>query len=117
MELGLTGKVALVTGGSRGIGRAIAPGLAEERCRLAICARGAERLEMTAAELRELGAEVLAVPADLTSDAGRRLVFDETLRRFGQIDILVNNVGGGGAPTFMETTDEQWEAAFDLTLW
>jgi 3-oxoacyl-[acyl-carrier protein] reductase len=117
MELGLTGKVALVTGGSRGIGRSIALGLGEEGCRLSICARGAERLEATAGELRALGTEVLAVPADLTSDAGRRAVFEETLHRFGRIDILINNVGGGGAPTFMETTDEQWEAAFDLTLW
>jgi 3-oxoacyl-[acyl-carrier protein] reductase len=117
MELGLTGKVALVTGGSRGIGRSVALGLAEEGCRVAICARGFERLEATADELRAVGAEVLATPADVTAEDGRRAVLDQTLETFGRLDVLVNNVGGGGAPTFMETTDEQWQAALELTLW
>ena len=53
----------------------------------------------------------------MTQDADRRTLVDETLRTFGQIDVLINNPGGGGAPTFMETTTEQWQAAFDLTLW
>ena len=66
MELGLNGKVAIVTGASRGIGRSIALGLAAEGCRLGICARGAERLEQTAGEIRALGAEVLALPVDAT---------------------------------------------------
>src|SRR5512138_2704585 len=117
MNLGLRGKVALVTGGSRGIGRSIALGLAEEECRLVICARGSERLEATAGELRSLGAEVLAITADMTTEAGRQVVFDGAVNAFGRVDILVNNVGGGGGPTFMDTTEEQWEAAFDLTLW
>ena len=69
MDLGLKGKVAIVTGASRGIGRSIALGLAAEGCRLGICARGAERLEATAGEARTLGAEVLAQPVDVT-DAG-----------------------------------------------
>jgi 3-oxoacyl-[acyl-carrier protein] reductase len=117
MDLGLNGKVALVTGGSRGIGRAIGQALAREGCRLAICARGVERLNLTAQELRELGAEVEAVPADVTEEAGQRALVEATLKAFGQIDILVNNAGGGGGPTFMLTSDEEWESAFDLTFW
>lgn len=117
MELGLSGKVVLVTGGSRGIGRSIAHGFAEEGCRLVICARGAEQLAATAEELQARGAEVLAVPADVTAEADRRALVERTLSRFGRIDVLVNNAGGGGAPTWQETTDEQWEAAFDLTFW
>jgi len=117
MDLGLKGKVAAITGGSRGIGRSIAHGLADEGCRVAICARGREQLESTAAELREKGAEVVAVPADVTTKAGIQSFADAALAAFGRIDVLVNNAGGGGAPTFLETTDQQWEAAFDLTLW
>ena len=117
MELGLREKVALVTGGSRGIGRSIALGFAEEGCRVVICARGAERLEATAEELRATGAEVLAVAADVTQDGDRRRLLDETLGAFGCIDVLVNNAGGGGGPTFMDTTDEQWAEAIELNVW
>jgi 3-oxoacyl-[acyl-carrier protein] reductase len=117
MDLGLTGKVALVTGGSRGIGRSIGQALAREGCRLAICARGVEQLNLTAQELRDLGAEVVAVPADVTQATGQRAVVEAALQEFGQIDILVNNAGGGGGPTFAQTSDEEWEAAFDLTFW
>src|SRR5712691_1974489 len=104
MDLGLAGKVELVTGGSRGIGRSIALGLAQEGCRVAICARGAEQLEATAAELRSTGGDVLAVPADVTKDAGRTAFLDKALQRFGSVNVLVNNAGGGGAPTFMGTS-------------
>lgn len=117
MDLGLAGKVALVTGGSRGIGRSIALALAEEGCRLAICARGAERLQTTADELRGKGAEVLALVLDATVATDRQRLYEGVIERFGQLDVLVNNVGGGGAATFLETTEEQWQAAFDLTLW
>jgi 3-oxoacyl-[acyl-carrier protein] reductase len=117
MELGLREKVALVTGGSRGIGRSIALGFAEEGCRVVICARGAERLEATAEELRATGAEVLAVAADVTQEADRRRLLDETEHAFGRIDILVNNAGGGGGPTFMETTEQQWSDAMELNVW
>ena len=117
MELGLTGKVAIVTGGSRGIGRSIALGLAAEGCRLAICARGAERLEQTTEELRALGVEVLAVPADVTDAAALEAFVSQTVERFGRVDVLVNNAGGGGKDTFVETADEDWDAALDLTLW
>jgi 3-oxoacyl-[acyl-carrier protein] reductase len=117
VDLGLKGKVAIVTGASRGIGRSIALGLAAEGCRLGICARGAERLEATAGEARTLGAEVLAQPVDVTDAGGLEAFIAAVGDTYGQIDILVNNVGGGGKDTFVETADEDWSAAFDLTLW
>lgn len=117
MELGLKGKVAIVTGASRGIGRSIALGLAAEGCRLAICARGAEKLDETAGEIRVAGAEVLAQPVDATDAAALEQFVAATGERFGRIDVLVNNVGGGGKDLFAETTDEDWAGAFDLTLW
>jgi 3-oxoacyl-[acyl-carrier protein] reductase len=117
VELGLKGKVAIVTGASRGIGRSIALGLAAEGCRLGICARGAERLEQTADECRAAGAEVLALPVDATDASALEQFVGAVGQQFGRIDILVNNVGGGGKDTFEETTDEDWAGAFDLTLW
>jgi 3-oxoacyl-[acyl-carrier protein] reductase len=117
VELGLKGKVAIVTGASRGIGRSIALGLAAEGCRLGICARGAERLEQTAEECRAAGAEVLALPVDATDASALEQFVEAVGQRYGQIDILVNNVGGGGKDGFQETTDEDWAGAFDLTLW
>jgi 3-oxoacyl-[acyl-carrier protein] reductase len=117
VDLGLKGKVAIVTGASRGIGRSIALGLAAEGCRLAICARGAERLEQTAEEVRATGTEVMAQPVDATNGAALEAFVAAVGERFGRIDILVNNVGGGGKDTFQETTDEDWAGAFDLTLW
>ena len=94
MDLGLKGKVAIVTGGSRGIGRSIALGLAAEGCRLAICARGAEKLEETASEIRAAGAEVLAQPVDATDGAALEQFVAAIGEKYGRIDILVNNVGG-----------------------
>lgn len=117
MDLRLTDKVAIVTGSSRGIGKAIAVGLGAEGCRVTICARDASVLEQTAAELRQSGAKVLAVTADLTRPEGIARVVEEAVRAFGRIDILVNNVGGGrGLGPFLETPDAAWQAAVDLTL-
>src|SRR3972149_5888608 len=99
MELGLQGRVALVTGGSKGIGRACAAGLAAEGCRLALCARGAEGLARVAADLGAKGAEVLTVAADLAEPGAAGRVVEATVARFGRLDVLVNNAGairGGG---------------------
>jgi 3-oxoacyl-[acyl-carrier protein] reductase len=117
VDLGLKGKVAIVTGASRGIGRSIALGLAAEGCHLGISARGAEKLEQTAGEARALGVEVLAQASDATDAAALEAFVGAVGERYGRIDILVNNVGGGGKDTFQETTDEDWSATFDLTLW
>ncbi len=116
MDLGLTDKVAIVTGGSRGLGKGIALGLAAEGCRLATCARGADALHAAAREIEALGADVLALPLDLTeADAAQHLV-EATLERFGRVDILVNNIGGNRRKPFAETTDDDWDAVLNLNL-
>jgi 3-oxoacyl-[acyl-carrier protein] reductase len=116
MDLGLRNRVAIVTGSSRGIGRAIASSLADEGAHLVLNARGAETLQVVADDLVSRGTDVLAVAADVTSIEGCQHVFDRTLERFGRIDILVNNVGGGAA-TSVNAADAEWQAALDLTFW
>jgi len=89
----LDGKVAVITGGNQGIGKGIARALAAEGCRLAICARNAEKLKTAAAELRELGAETLEKPTDVSDEAAVDELFDAVMKEYGRIDILVNNAG------------------------
>ncbi len=119
MDLQLTGKVAVVTGSSRGLGLASASALVEEGCRVTICARGAERLEATAGELRSRAGRrdaVLAVEADLAAAEGVERVVARTIETFGELDILVNNVGLARGTTIVETSDAEWEEAVDQTL-
>lgn len=116
MDLGLNGKVAIVTGASRGIGRGIARGLAAEGCALVLCARGAEALEAAAAELRTAGADVLALSLDVTApEAGTRLA-EAALHRFGRIDVYVGNAGGNRRKPFDETTDADWDELLTINL-
>ena len=91
MDLGIDGKVALVTAASKGLGRGAAAALAAEGCRLAICARDPERLAEAA---NELPGEILALPADVTEPAAPRRLVDATVERFGRLDIVVANAGG-----------------------
>jgi 3-oxoacyl-[acyl-carrier protein] reductase len=119
MNLGLAGKVAVVTGSSRGLGLASAGALVAEGCRVVVCARGEERLSAAAGELRALAGgndSVLAVSVDLSTDAGVTEVIARTIDRFGGIDILVNNVGLGRGGTLTDTTDAEWHEALDQTL-
>lgn len=118
MDLQLTGKTALVTGSSRGLGLAAARALLGEGCRVAICARGGERLEETAGALRREAAadRVLAVRADLSAEEGVAAVVDRTVETFGVLDVLVNNVGRAGGAGIVETGDEHWQAALAETL-
>ena len=121
MNLELGGKVALVTGSSRGLGLASAKALVEEGCRVAICARGEARLNEAAAELRAAGPvgtpdPVIAVAADLATAEGIERVVAETVRAFGSLDILVNNVGLARGADIVGTSDEEWAEAFDQTL-
>ena len=116
MELGLDGRVALVTGGSKGIGRACATALAAEGCRLALCARGAEALGQAAAELTAKGTEVLTVAADLAEAEAPRRVVEATVSRFGRLDILVNNAGAIRGGDFLGTPAEAWADDWRLKL-
>jgi len=117
MDLGLMGRVAVVTGSSQGIGKAIALGLAQEGVRVSICARNEKRLEETAKEIRTAtGMDVLPVQADLTKEDDIRKLVARTAEVFSRIDILVNNTGGPPLATFLETSEEQWQNARDLLL-
>jgi 3-oxoacyl-[acyl-carrier protein] reductase len=116
MELELKGKVAMITGASRGIGRAIAAAMAAEGARLSLCARGAEALEKAAAELRAAGAEVLAHPADQTDPAAVERWVKATVAHFGGVDILVNNAGASRQGGIFDLADADWQAAFDLNF-
>jgi 3-oxoacyl-[acyl-carrier protein] reductase len=119
MELGLEEKVAVVTGSSKGIGKAIAVELAREGCRVALAARGDKDLEEAAEDIRRSGSsgDVLAVAADVTkADEVERLI-EETVARFATVDILVNNAGGTGRRShFHELSDEEWFEILDLNL-
>jgi 3-oxoacyl-[acyl-carrier protein] reductase len=116
MDLGLTGKVALVTGGSKGIGKAIAEEFAKEGAHVSICARGQRDLATAAEELRKHGVTVIATQADVTKAEDIQHVIDATLTQCGRIDILINNAGSAWLGHSVETSDEQWQYALDINL-
>ncbi len=115
----MTDKVAVVTGSSRGLGLASARELVAEGCRVAICARGAERLAEAAIEVEAAAKKpnmVIAVQADVSTRAGIELVIGRAVETWGGLDILVNSVGRAGGSDILATTDAEWQAAFDETL-
>jgi 3-oxoacyl-[acyl-carrier protein] reductase len=115
VDLGLAGKVALVAASSKGLGKASALALAREGARVTICARTTADLEDAAEEIRAAtGAEVLAVPADLSAADGISSVVTATAERFGGIDVLVNNSGGPPIGKFADMTDDDWRRAFEV---
>ena len=117
MDLGIAGKTALVTGGSRGLGRQCALSLATEGVNVAICGRTQESLDGTAAELTDLGVEAIAIVADVSDASTTPGLHAEVADKLGEIDILVNNVGGSqakGNPA--ETPLLDFKATFDLNL-
>ncbi|MFQ5794724.1 MAG: SDR family oxidoreductase [Candidatus Bipolaricaulia bacterium] len=117
MDLGIAGKTAVVAAASQGLGRAIAFRLAEEGVNVTICARGEEQLQQTAEEIREAtGAEVLAVPTDLTHADAINTLVDRTVEAFGPVDILVTNAGGPPPGGFFDVDDADWEHAFQLLV-
>src|ERR1700704_6569771 len=111
MDLGLRTRRALVMGGSSGLGKAVAVALIQEGARVAICARGAERLAATATQI---GAE--GIVADLTAPGAAYRLVGEAERLLGPLDILVVNTGGPPAGKFLDITDDGWRSAFD-GLW
>jgi 3-oxoacyl-[acyl-carrier protein] reductase len=119
MDLELTGKIAIVTGSSRGLGLASARALATEGCRVAICARGRPGLDEAFRELSSVASpeNLLAVAADLSTNEGVGHVVDQTIARFGGIDVLVNNIGLARGAGIVDTTDAEWQEAFDQTLY
>jgi 3-oxoacyl-[acyl-carrier protein] reductase len=115
VDLGLREKTALVGASSKGLGLASALALAREGARVAICARGEEALQAAAAQIREqTGAEVLAVAADLNDGGEIERVVDETVARFGGLDVLVNNSGGPERGVFAELDDDAWRRGFEV---
>jgi 3-oxoacyl-[acyl-carrier protein] reductase len=117
MDLGLAGKVALVTAASKGMGKACAMGLAAEGAKVVMCARTESDLKTAAEEIRaKTRAEVLAMPADVTKKDDVTALVSRALSTFGGVDILVANAGGPPRGFFEEMTDEQWQGAFDVSL-
>jgi len=119
MDLGLRDKVAIITGSSRGLGLASAKALAAEGCQITLCGRTETTLLGAAREVASIAGgddRVLAVRADLTQAVGVQRVIDDTVQRFGGLDVLVNNIGLGRGGGLLETSDAEWQEAFDQTL-
>jgi 3-oxoacyl-[acyl-carrier protein] reductase len=116
VNLGISGKAALVTGASKGIGKAIAETLAEEGVRVAICARNEDELTTAAEEIEDSG-EVLPIQADVTDDGDVEQLIDETVEAFGTLDILVNNVGTTGSFEKLDAVaQEEWYDVIETSL-
>jgi len=119
MDLELTGKIAIVTGSTKGLGLACAAALLQEGCRVTICARGEEGIVAAVSQLREIpdaSGRLLAVQADVATDKGVADVVIRTVETFGGLDILINNVGLGQGAGIVDTPDAQWQEALDQTL-
>lgn len=116
MDLGLKGKTAVITGGSRGIGRAIGLRLADEGCGVAVGARTSEHVLITAEEIRDRGVSALGVSADLTRPGAVERFVEEAARELGGIDLLVANLGASEGGSLLESTPEEWTRTFDLNV-
>src|ERR1051325_3152945 len=111
MDLKLSGRVAIISGASRGIGRAIAQTLAAEGMKLTLAARSKDQLDELAESLQT---DVLVQAVDLRDPSAAAAVVDATLKKFGAIDLLVNNAGATKRGDFFELTDEDWADGFSL---
>src|SRR5258708_17069689 len=118
MELGIEGRVAMIAAASKGIGKAIAVGLAEEGCRVSICGRSQENLDAARHDLQAYVGpqEILTVVADVSKARDLEDWYKHTVDKYGTVDILVTNTGGPPAAKFMDLTDDQWEGGVQSTL-
>lgn len=116
MDLGLGGRAAVVTGASRGIGRAVALALAAEGAKVLLCARGRERLDGVAAEVAEAGGEAAVLAVDLTDPAAADEVVAACLGAFGRLDVLVNNAGGASPKPLADLTAGDWQAGLEANF-
>lgn len=116
MDLDLRGKYALITGGTHGIGKAIALALADEGCNVAVCSRNIERIKETISELEAKGVESLGIKADVMAEADIKKTMKKIIESWGTIHILINNVGGGGrwgSEIAEETEEKVWLEVFN----
>ena len=116
MQLSLKGKVAAITGGSEGIGRATALRMGKLGATVAICARRPEVLGKTALEIRKLGVDVLTVVADASKAQDMKDFIEQTVKRFGRLDIVVNNAGGSGQAALDSVDEAQWKNDMDIKV-
>lgn len=119
MDLGLSGKVAVITGSTRGLGLASATSLVGEGCHVCVCGRSQDTLDAAVTALTAAAAppaRVLGVQADLATEAGIRTVIERAIAEFGGIDVLVNNVALARGADILNTSDADWQEAFDQTL-
>jgi 3-oxoacyl-[acyl-carrier protein] reductase len=114
MELGLDGKVALVTGASRGIGQAIALSFATEGCDLLLTGRDRAALDETAAAIRAKGRKAVVAAVDLRREGAEKTLVDTARREYGHLDILINNAGATRRGSFFELTDTDWQDGYAL---
>ncbi|MCK0176446.1 SDR family NAD(P)-dependent oxidoreductase [Mycolicibacterium sp. F2034L] len=112
----MEGRVAVITGGGSGIGRASALVLAEHGADIVLAGRRVEPLEATAADIEALGRRTLVVPTDVTSAEQCQALVDATLAKFGRLDVLLNNAGGGETKSLMKWTDDEFHQVLDLNL-
>jgi NAD(P)-dependent dehydrogenase (short-subunit alcohol dehydrogenase family) len=112
----LENKVALITGGAKGMGKAIALRFAEEGCDIIINAMHIEGAQKAADEVKEKGREAIAIKADISSDAEVTDMIDRSIEKFGKIDILVNNAGGAGGGNLEHSTEEDWDRVLAVNL-
>jgi len=112
----LSGKIALVTGGSKGLGRTIASALARAGADLAVVSRTQADLDVVADELRALGRRALAVRADITSENSVRAMVEQVVQQFGQVDVLVNNAGVGDTVSVVDMDARHWDHVMSVNL-